>query len=752
MTAQAEQQGVAFPQDRDGRLTPIEFGDMLLLPYALIFVRQYLWVIDNNTVAWALSVPIALACLYLYHKTRQFRPEKFGGSFWLLVALPLLAAYLLRAAFPDRSFDVFSYHLLHAERSLHGTLFAPGDYFPSSTPFNPAADTLTGISRLLLGYRLGTVINLLVLIWAAQITDKILRPFIERAWLRSAAVLLIVLTENLLFEISTYMVDLLTLPLLLQATLLTLRADEAENRRRNFVHVGLLLGAAIAFKFTNLAAVLPILAVSIYKMTVGSRRFTPRQIVTNGLLMLAAFVAPLVPFTIYIFRLTRNPIFPVANVLFKSPYWPTHGGWDNRWGPHGFWETIVWPVLIWFKPERHSELAVYSGRLSLGFVVAIAGIVLAWRNPRARTLCILLLSSSLLWSMTALGYSRYGLYQDVLAGITVIAVAAALTESVSWSKLSWRTAVAAILLVVLAAQSYFASFYTLQKEWGGRQTVIDKPDNYVQEAKLWLRDRSLQTFLSDEERKLFASVQVWFETSPKTTGFEVLLNPRAPIIAARQPEYFFTREAWRQFIRAVEASPGARMYSLCLNDDLAGARAVIAQRGLEAGIVTPVDLPFFSPRERIGMMLIEVRIPQEPAARDNFESAWMKGAFASADYREEIVVFDPPSVMHPGEKAEIRFKVRNLGNAIWPAVGTKEFRYQINMGDRWIRDGLTSEDNRAVMNGDLAPGGETEIKLTVNAPRTPGDYILEIDMVHEGVTWFKERGARALELHVRVQN
>ena len=73
------------------------------------------------------------------------------------------------------------------------------------------------------------------------------------------------------------------------------------------------------------------------------------------------------------------------------------------------------------------------------------------------------------------------------------------------------------------------------------------------------------------------------------------------------------------------------------------------------------------------------------------------------------------------------------------------------MGDRWIRDGVTAEDNRAVMNADLPPGGETEIKLTVNAPRTPGDYTLEIDMVHEGVTWFKERGARPLQLRVRVQ-
>ncbi len=728
----------------------IEFGDALIFFYTLVLARQYFWVIENNLIAWALTVALAAICWYFYLATKQFPAEKFGRSFWLLVGLPLLGFYLLRAAFPDHSYDVFSYHLLNAERSLRGPLYAPGDYFPTALPFNPVPDTLAGISRLFLGFRLGTVINLLALIWAAQIGDKLLRPFIVRAWLRSACVLLVVLSENLLFELSTYMVDLLTLPLLLQATLLTLRGDEAENRRANFVHVALLLGASAAFKLTNLAVALPLLAVCAYQMAGGSQRFRPKQILTTALLMLASFLAPVLPFTLYIFRLTGNPIFPIANVFFKSAYWPTHGGWDDRWGPHSLWETIAWPILIWFKPERHSELAVYSGRLSFGFIVASAGLVLVWSNQRARMLCMVLISSSLLWSATAMGYGRYALYEDVLSGITVFAVAVALIGKVPWSKFSWRVAVASIFIAVLVAQSCLACSYTLQTEWGARKTVFQAPDLYAQEAKLMLRDRSLRSLLTDEERTLFDNVQVWFETGPKSTAFEVLLNPRAPIIAVRQPEFFFTREAWQKFIRTVEQSPAQKMYSLCLNGDLPNAKQAVAVRGLEIGKVTPVDLPFFSARDRIGIMLIEVRIPVEPEARSQFESAWMKGAFSPSVYREEIIALDPPTVLKPGEKVEIHFQVRNLGDSAWPAVGTKDFRYQINMGNRWIIGSTSLEDNRAVLSGDLPPGAETQMTLTVTAPRTPGDYTLEIDMVHEGVTWFSERGARPLRLSVRV--
>jgi hypothetical protein len=150
------------------------------------------------------------------------------------------------------------------------------------------------------------------------------------------------------------------------------------------------------------------------------------------------------------------------------------------------------------------------------------------------------------------------------------------------------------------------------------------------------------------------------------------------------------------------------------------------------------------------MMLIEIRMPRETAARQEFETAWMKGAFTQSVYREEIVALNPPASLHVGEKTEIRFKVKNLGDEAWPAVGTKDFRYQVNMGDRWMIGGTKLEDNRAVLSGDLAPGAETQITLTVNAPRTPGDYTLEIDMVQEGVTWFSEKGGRPLRLSVRV--
>jgi hypothetical protein len=338
------------------------------------------------------------------------------------------------------------------------------------------------------------------------------------------------------------------------------------------------------------------------------------------------------------------------------------------------------------------------------------------------------------------------MYQEELAGITVVSVGAALIAQ----QITWRKVVALVLFGLIAVQAVLALSYTLRTEWGGRPTIVDNPKEYFRELKFLLRDRSVENFLSDSDRSRLDIVQTWFETAPKTSAFEVWLKPTTPIINARQEEFFVTRVSRREFIEKVKGLSGQGMYSLCLAEDLASAKEAIARRGLEVSSVTAFAFPFFSSRTRIGMMLIEIRVPQEPVAREQFETSWLQGAFAPADYNEEIIAIDAPATMKAGTKVALKFKVRNLGSETWPAVGTKEARYQINLGNHWIHEGVQSEDSRAVLKADLPPGGETELTFTVNVPATPGSYSLVMDMVHEGVTWFEQRGGRPLTIPITV--
>jgi hypothetical protein len=587
----------------------IEFGDLLIYLYALVIARQYFWVIQNNALAWALSWLIAGSFWVIYLKTKPFRATRYGRAFWIAVVLPLFFFYLLRWPFPDLSFDVLNYRLLHAERTLRGPLFLPRDFFPTPAPYNPAPDTLTALFRLALGYRLGTIINFLALLWSAQIVEKLLRPFVTHAWLRALSVLLCLVAEHLLFEINTYMVDLLAVPLLLEATWLTLKTAAAENLSRSLFHIALLLGGAIALKLTNAAAAGPIVLFCVFQVVALKAHRSPKTFWRTVTVSLIAFMVPLAPFSFYLWRLTGSPVFPLANTFFKSVYWHTSGGWDMRWGPFGIWETVVWPVLITIEPARHSELAVYSGRLTIGFIVAIAGLVLVWRQPQVRKVCALFLVACLLWSVAALGYSRYGLYQELLAGVAVVGVISALMKTAPRARLYWPAIAAVLITFVFIAQVVLAFSYVLKYEWSMRPTALSNWSAYRYESRFAFRDRSLSDFLSADDRALFRNVPAWVESGIKSTGFEVLLDHQAPILSVNHAEYFSTDESRSRFVRAAN-NMRAPMLSLCFPDDLAQAKQFIKERGLEPGRLTPIEIPFFSQRNRIGMMLIEISPPQ----------------------------------------------------------------------------------------------------------------------------------------------
>jgi hypothetical protein len=64
---------------------------------------------------------------------------------------------------------------------------------------------------------------------------------------------------------------------------------------------------------------------------------------------------------------------------------------------------------------------------------------------------------------------------------------------------------------------------------------------------------------------------------------------------------------------------------------------------------------------------------------------------------------------------------------------------------------LVHDDGRAPLPRDLGPGEELELSMVVNAPRDPGDYLLEVDLLQEGVAWFGDKGSPTVTLPVRVE-
>jgi len=546
---------------------------------------------------------LAIVASFFYATRRPSPTERPLLPFWLIVALPLCVIYAMRAVLPDVSYDVLNYRIFHGERALTGFLFRPGDFFPTPSPYNPLPDMVTGLSRWTLGYRLGTAINLLAMLWTGGIIDRILRSHLPNPWRRSVGVLLILLAEHLLFEINNYMIELLALPLLLEATWLAIRNSTAQKPAQHLARIAFLLGLSVALKLTNLVICLPLVLLCVFDFLLWHRPL-PKELLKGALFSLGAFAAPLLPFCLYLQAQTGSPLFPVLNGVFKSPYWPANSGWDTRWGPVGLVETILWPLRMTLSPERISELLVYSGRLSIGCVVALLALIVAPREKQLRTLCLITLFGLILWSATT-GYIRYALYLEALAGIIIVLFAAALARS---ARTVAKTCLAFLLWLALIVQAAFACRYTALTEWSGRPTIFARPDVWKAESHYLLRDHSLRAFLTKPDRKQFDLVEVWIASSIKTTGLEILLNKKAPVIGLRTEEYFVSSESKARFSKAIEQAAGKRMFALCLAEDLSASLEYIKSRGLEAGAQTTVDLPFFSPTCRLGLVLVEVHL------------------------------------------------------------------------------------------------------------------------------------------------
>ncbi len=125
-------------------------------------------------------------------------------------------------------------------------------------------------------------------------------------------------------------------------------------------------------------------------------------------------------------------------------------------------------------------------------------------------------------------------------------------------------------------------------------------------------------------------------------------------------------------------------------------------------------------------------------------------------FRAQITVADPPTRMRAGQKLDLRAKIKNLSDVAWTTQppGVEGNKYVVAIANNWLKpDGslVTNMDGRYGAMSEVPPGGEIELPIAVTAPKQPGEYILELDMVQEQVAFFKEKGSETLKLKVKVE-
>lgn len=134
------------------------------------------------------------------------------------------------------------------------------------------------------------------------------------------------------------------------------------------------------------------------------------------------------------------------------------------------------------------------------------------------------------------------------------------------------------------------------------------------------------------------------------------------------------------------------------------------------------------------------------------------GPLPASGFKALITLQDPPAKLRTGQQENLKIHVKNTSDVFWWLRGgetndRKDNKFYLAAASRWLdKDGKHTGEGEA-HNGiprDLKPGDEADVTLRITAPKEPGEYLLEVDMVQEGVSWFGDKGSPTAKTKVTV--
>jgi hypothetical protein len=152
-------------------------------------------------------------------------------------------------------------------------------------------------------------------------------------------------------------------------------------------------------------------------------------------------------------RLFGNPLFPLFNNVFRSPYWEATAGRDGRWLPQTLSDWLFRP-FEWAHYTGNGIVSEGGFRdirialaLMLGGLAALTWIVLRLTrsakasgvSPSTRALIIFVIVAYLIW-LPAFSYYRYLVPLELLSGVLIVLALGAIVRGRVWLLLSLAAA------------------------------------------------------------------------------------------------------------------------------------------------------------------------------------------------------------------------------------------------------------------------------------------------------------------------
>jgi hypothetical protein len=269
----------------------------------------------------------------------------------------------------DVNWDWQNYHEYNVWAVINGRYGL--DALPAGfqTYFNPTVYFPVYYLRHLLPLPYG-----LMILGAVHGLNLLLIYFLIRVLLREAAtasaigasILIAAVGPMTLSEVGTSFSDILTALPILAGCILILSADGSRHGR--YILAGLLIGAAVGLKLTNVVYALGAAAA----VLVASRPL--KATFCLGLGGAVGALATGGAWGLMLWREMGNPVFPLFNAVFQSPELVPANIMDWQFLPRGMLDALAYPFYWLVGDNRSSEYPFRDARFAVATVLIVLGI------------------------------------------------------------------------------------------------------------------------------------------------------------------------------------------------------------------------------------------------------------------------------------------------------------------------------------------------------------------------------------------
>jgi dolichyl-phosphate-mannose-protein mannosyltransferase len=440
--------------------------------------REFMTLFGRAAAPWPLAT--RQAAFGASKSQRSFTVNALFTAWPFRIYVPLIcggAGFLSAILGPDNNWDLRFYHLYAPWAYLHGRYLydvGPAQY---QGFFNPTADLLfyaltssiLNETPRIIAFIMGAVHGFnAVLILAIAI--HVLRPLQrwERLTLRAVAVLMGVSGAGFVSLLGTTTNDLVNSIFVLGSLLGVLKVAERASERgawRGYAWSGLMAGIGVGLKYT---AFVFIPGLGLIALIAAVRRKTGSGLFAFSVATMLGFSAVAGHHLLTLWQAFGNPVFPLLNHIFQSPYYEPVSIRDSQFLPRDLWQLLAHP-FYWAKTNSYlvSELTFRDWRGAIAYVAIAAGLLtLAGRVRKERRrdgvlaetrglglVFIFVIVSYFVWELSFSVY-RYAVTLEMLTGVVTMG-------ALIWLFNDRRVRiVVAIVLLIIAATT------TVYLDWG----------------------------------------------------------------------------------------------------------------------------------------------------------------------------------------------------------------------------------------------------------------------------------------------